>query len=133
VPYTFDFDWKHRILRCRFRGRVTDEELREFYRAGYKHAFRTRPRAGLVDMSEITLFDVSPQAIRELAKSAPIIPDPHHVRVIIAPSPDTYGIARMFELQAEETRPNLYVVRSEREAWAILAVQNPRFAPLEIE
>jgi len=40
---------------------------------------------------------------------------------------------RMFELHGEATRPNFYVVREEREAWAILGIQNPRFDPLDLE
>jgi hypothetical protein len=61
------------------------------------------------------------------------MPHPALPRVIIAPSADFYGLARMFEIQAEATRPNLHVVRSEREALAILAVQDPHFDPLDIE
>ena len=37
----------------------------------------------------------------------------------------------MFEMEGEDKRPNLHVVRSEAEAWAILAVENPQFEPLE--
>ena len=37
----------------------------------------------------------------------------------------------MFELHAEETRHlDMYVVHTEREAWAILAVQSPQFERL---
>jgi hypothetical protein len=38
---------------------------------------------------------------------------------------------RMFEMEGESTRPGLQVVRSERDAWAILAVRNPQFEPLD--
>lgn len=133
MPCSFDFDWKHRIIRCRLHGRVTDEDLKELYTTGYKLVFRTQPVASIVDGSAGTSFEISPQAIRELAKSAPVLPDPSLCRVIIAPSADFYRMARSFEVQGAATRPNLHVVRSEREAWAILGVDDPRFQPLELE
>jgi hypothetical protein len=33
----------------------------------------------------------------------------------------------MFELQGQETRPNLHVVRSAKEVWVILGVEEPQF------
>jgi hypothetical protein len=34
MPYQIDFDTNNRILRARFLGRVTDDELRDVYRFG---------------------------------------------------------------------------------------------------
>jgi hypothetical protein len=39
----------------------------------------------------------------------------------------------MFELQAEGTRANLHVVRTMKEALAILGVQAPKFGPVKTE
>lgn len=133
MPYTFELDVTNGILRCRLRGRVTDEVLKDFFRVGAEHAARTRPRAGVVDLSEVASFDVSAEAIQDLAKATPVLNHPDLRRVVIAPSPEIYGMMRMFEIAGEETRPDLHVVRSEREAWAILAVQKPRFEPLEVK
>lgn len=132
MPYAFDFDSANRILRCRLNGEVNDEVLKDFFQAGSKHAIRIHPAAGVVDLSEVTSFDVSTPAIKALAKSTPVLHDPGLRRVVIAPSPGIYGMMRMFEMEGEATRPGLQVVRSEREAWAILAVRNPRFEPLDI-
>ena len=133
MPYSFDFDLTNGILRCRLKGRVNNGALKDFFRTGAEHAVRTHPRAGVVDLSEVTSLDVSARTIEQLAKSAPVLRDPNLRRVIIAPSPGIYGLMRMFEMQGAGTRPNLHVVHTEREAWAILAVQNPRFKPLETE
>jgi len=131
--YSCDFDFTNRILRCRLNGRVTDEALKDFFRISFQHAIHTHPRAGIVDLSEVTSFEVSSQTIEELAKSTPVLQDPNLRRVVIASSPGTYGMMRMFEMEGEEKRPNFHVVRTEREAWAILAVQNPRFEPLDMK
>jgi hypothetical protein len=133
MPYTFDFDITNRILRCRLKGQVTDEILKEFFRIGAEHAIRTQPSAGVVDFSDVTSFEVSTPTLQQLAKAAPVLNDPHLRRVVVAPSPEIYGLMRMFQMQGEQKRPNIHVVRAEREAWAILAVRKPRFESLKTE
>jgi len=133
VCYSFDFDPKNRVLRFSLKGRVTDELMRDFYYGMREPVFRTQPDAGVLDTSTVISFEVSSQVIRELAAASPIIPNPDFPRVVIAPSPDVYGMMRMFVEQGELTRPNLHVVRAESEAWAILGVQSPQFEPVEID
>jgi len=132
MPYSFDFDLTNGILRCRLTGQVTDGVLRDFFRFGSELAIRTQPSAGVVDLSEVTSFEASAEVIRELARAAPVLLDPELRRVVIAPTPQVFGMMRMFAMQTEGTRPNIHVVRTEQEAWAILAVPNPQFRPLEI-
>jgi hypothetical protein len=92
---------------------------------------RTAPRAGILDMSAVTSFEVSPQTVRELAKSPPAMPDPSRPRFVVAASPQIFGMARMFELQGQATRPNLHVVRTQEEVWAVLGVRQPKFKPIQ--
>jgi hypothetical protein len=131
MPYLFDFDFANEILRCRLTGEVSDDVLKDFFRAGAEYAARTRPKAGVVDLSEVTSFEASARTIREVARSTPVFRDQDVRRVVIAPASTIYGMMRMFEIEGEDKRPNLHVVRSEQEAWAILAVENPQFDPLE--
>jgi len=131
MPYTFDFDLTNGILRCRLGGQVTEKVLIEYFRTGAQHAIRTHPTAGVVDLSEVTSFEVSARLIEKLAQSPPVLPDPNLRRVIIAPSPEVYGLMRMFEIEGEPTRPGIHVVHTEQEAWAILSVQQPRFRSLD--
>jgi hypothetical protein len=56
----------------------------------------------------------SPQTMRDLARTKPIMPDPSRPVIFIAPTPDLFGMGRMFELQEADTRPNLRVVRTAR-------------------
>lgn len=133
MPYRFDFDLSNGILRCRLGGRVTDDELKEFFRIGAALAVRAHPAAGVIDLTEVTAFDVSSQTIREQSRVAPVLNDSELRRVVIAPSSDTFGMMRMFELEGQDVRPNIHVVRSEKEAWAILAVENPQFQPMQVK
>jgi hypothetical protein len=128
--FNFDFDSTNKIFRGRIEGRVTDAILKQFYSVGAEHFSRIEPCRGIFDFSGVTSLEVSPQTIRELAELQPAVPDPSRVRVILAPSDSVFGLARMFQFEGEQTRPNLHVVRTLRAAWAVLGVQDPQFKPI---
>ena len=129
MAYHFDFDPIHRIARFRLVGHFSDEHLREYYAAATRFAVLTNPAGGLFDASGITSIDVSTKTVHQLASLPPNITDQRVPRVVIAPSPEVFGLLRMFEILGERTRPNLHIVRTEREALAVLGVVNPRFEP----
>jgi hypothetical protein len=133
MSYHFEFNSTHRIIRCCFEGRVTDQTLKDFYGVAAMLVASNVPCAGIVDMSAVTLLDISSQTVRELASLPPTIPDPASPRFIIAASPQIFGLARMFEQQRQDIRPNLHVVRTAREVWVILGVEEPRFEPIHSE
>jgi hypothetical protein len=128
MPHHFDFDLGNRITRCRFEGLITDDCLRESYKSASKYAALYPSFVGIMDMSAITVVNFSSQTIRELAMLPPAFPDPEIPRIIIAGSSELFGLARMFDLWGSATRPNLHVVRTEREALAILGIKEVRFA-----
>ena len=130
MPYYFEFDPENRILRGRFEGPVTDELLKEFYRLSGGYFERTGARAGITDLSAVTSLEVSPQTIRDLASLPPAILDPELPRFIVAASPGIFGMARMFELAGQDTRPNLHVLRTMREVCVILGITDPKFEPV---
>jgi CheY-like chemotaxis protein len=124
----FDFDLNNKIIRCRIDGVVTDETLREYYRLCSKYGAMNPTYAGIFDMSAVIFITVSAQTIRDLAMLPPAFPDPDILRVIVAGSDEMFGLARMFDLQGSETRPNLHVVRTEKEALAVLGIRDARFS-----
>jgi len=130
VPYLIDFDATNRILRARFKGRVTDDDLRDMYRVGQENVARLDPLSGITDFSEVTEVAFSPQTMRDLARTKPIMPDPRRPIIFVAPTPELFGMARMFELESGEARPNLRVVHTVEEAYQILNVPAPQFGPL---
>jgi hypothetical protein len=132
VPYLFEFDPRNSLLQGRLYGRVTSEELREYFQMGTKCLAAKRPRATISDMTAITLFEVTPQTIRELAGVPPIAASQDLLRVIVASAPDVFGMARMFESHGEATRPNLHVVKTCKEALVIVGVQEPKFESIDI-
>jgi hypothetical protein len=130
VPYQIDFDTTNRILRARFIGVVTDDDLKKVYRLCEEQATRVDPLSGITDFTDVTAVAFSPQTMRDLARTKPIMPDPSRPVIFVAPTPDLFGMARMFELQGAESRPNLQVVHTPEEAYRILNVRDPQFAPI---
>ena len=96
-----------------------------------EHVALTDPQAGVADFSAVTSFDVSVERIRMLARMAPAMLQTSRPRVIVAPSNHIYGMMRVSESDGKARRPNLHVVRTLEEAWAILGVRNPQFEPLD--
>jgi hypothetical protein len=129
MGYHFEFDSANRILKCRLYSPVTDESLTECYRTFGEYAELTAPSSGLFDASAVASFEVSPETVRVLATMPPVFPDTSLPRVMVAPAPQVFGLARLFELAGQETRPNLHVVRTLREAYVILGVQAPNWQP----
>jgi len=129
VPFYWDFDQVNGILRFRLAGRITDEEVHDYYREASEIALAVNPRAGIMDLSDVISLDVSRQTISNLAKGVPILPDPERPRIVIASSTLVLGITRMFLTEGEVTRPNLYVVQTQEAAWAILGVKDVHFGP----
>ncbi len=133
MPYSLEFASARRILRSRFEGEVSFDTLREFLDKISKFVLERGHGSliGIIDFSNVATLNLSPQDVRELAILPPAIQDREALRFIIAPSPVIFGLARMFELLGQETRPNLHVVRSPKEVWVILGFEEPQFEPVD--
>jgi hypothetical protein len=132
MAFVFDFDPTHQILRSTFSGKVSDEELVNHQRVGFQLVTALDPRFALIDLSAADPFEVTADGMRALARLPPAMPKTDRPRVVIAPSDHTFGMARIFEVEGEATRPSLHVVRSVKEAWAILGLEmeEAKFGPI---
>lgn len=127
MPYEFDFERTRRILRCRFQGEVNEEEFLKYYEELARHSRELTPAAGVADFSNAQPVRISRNLLQRVANEEPALHGMKAIRITIAPSPAVFGLARMFEIMGEHTRPNFHVVRTESEAWAILGVWNLKF------
>jgi hypothetical protein len=129
VAFVLDFDAKHNILRLTLGGHVTDAILLDAYTAMARYAAFYPGCRGIADITGVTKFDVSSKMVKRLAETAPAIPPPQ-MRVFVAPTTFVYGMARMFQMIGEKTRPNLHIVRTLNEAFSLLEVESPEFYPV---
>lgn len=132
MAFVFDFDPIHQILRSTFSRKVSFEDLLNHQRVALLLVTSLDPRFAIIDLSAADLFQASADEVRALAKLPPAMPKMDRPRVVIAPSDHTFGMARIFEIEGEITRPNLHVVRSVKEAWAIFGVEmeQAKFGPI---
>jgi DNA-binding NarL/FixJ family response regulator len=125
--FRFEFDAEHKIVTGKFHGAVTSESIKEFYRIASSMVAAAEFQGSIIDFSSTTSFELTPRMIRELAALAPIDPVASRPRIIVAPNALIFGLARLFQAIGKATRPNLHVVRTPRQALALLGVATPHF------
>ncbi|MFY9905143.1 MAG: hypothetical protein WBX02_10305 [Terriglobales bacterium] len=124
-----DFDAKNNILRGTLEGPMTGAILLELYQRATEFMASHPPSRGILDFSRVTEFEVSSDAIRQVAASPAVLPA-GYMRVLVIPQIFIYGLARMFQILGEKHRPELQVVRTMEEAYQLLGVEQPDFYPL---
>jgi hypothetical protein len=131
ISFHFEFDPENKISQVKFHGRVTDESIKYFYQIVASRVAANDFRASIVDFSGAASFHVTRNAVRELGALPPADPVVSRPRVIVAPNALIYGLARLFRMIGIATRPNLHVVRTLPQAFALLVVTTPRFQLFE--
>jgi hypothetical protein len=131
VSIVVEFDAKNNVLRGTVHGPMTGAALLDFYAAATKYMESHPPCRGILDFSQVTEFEVSPHAIRQVAAAPPAFPA-GYMRVIVVPIEFIFGLARMFQMLGEKTRPDLHVVRTLDEAYRLLKIESPEFRPVSL-
>jgi hypothetical protein len=133
VPGTFEFEFDktHSLLLGRFIGRLTNDLLADGYRLSREYARATNARMAVCDLSLVTELAVSSDLVRQLAREEPTLPDAvRWPSIIVTPQTHAYGLSRMFQLMAGDTRPLLTIALSMDEALMKLGIQSTHFEPL---
>jgi len=128
IGFVMDFDAKNNILRGTLEGRLTDAILLDYYAAAARYTASHPPCRGIWDVSKVTEFELSSDAIRQVARRPPIIAT-GYMRVIVASQDFPFGMMRMLQILSEKSRPELHVVRTMDEAYRLLVVESPEFSP----
>jgi hypothetical protein len=129
MGFVMEFDVRNNILRVTIVGRLTDAILSDCYATIARDVASHPPCRGILDFSEVTNLEVSSDTIRQVAAAPPAFPT-GHMRILVAPKALIYGMARMFQMLGEKTRPDLHVVHSIDEAYLLLQVESPEFGPV---
>jgi len=132
MPAFFEYAEADGVLRMTLAGELKDDNLREVRsRASVVSASFPGCKA-IVDLSNVSSYGVSSTEIAMLAQSPPAQPSIASW-VIVAPTDAIYGMSRMFQMLADRTRPNLHIVHTMDEAYALLGVKSPQFVPISPE
>jgi len=129
MEMSFEFSEADNVLRLTLSGEMTDAAVMEIWTKGTNVAASFPASRSIIDLSGVTGFGISTQAINLLAKKHSLdLP----TRVFVAPRDVIYGTARMFQVLSERTRKNMHVVRSMSEAYKVLGIESPKFTPVTL-
>lgn len=128
-----DFDATNNILRAMIEGGVTSELLLDFHTAATDFLAAHPPCRVILDLTPVTEFAVSSDAIRRVAAAAPPpLMSAGKLLVLVIQKDVIYGLARMFQILTE-TKGNyceLQMVRTMDEAYRLLQVKYTAFRPV---
>ncbi len=130
MGFRFEFDSVNKILLINMEGEISDSIIRRLDGAVRKHASR-KPDVQIVDCSGITKFAMSPDFVRRLGQRKPPAYALQARRLIIAPTPVSFGLARMYQMAGEPQHSDVTIVRSMKEALGELGIEQVRFEPLK--
>ena len=133
MGYLFELDSGNNILRCSWEGRISDDHLLEGVSAALKLVASHPSRKVMDDYSGVTEFDVSSRTIERIAsmQDAPLGRVDSMV-VVIAPKDLLYGMARILSMVDVLKHPNVHVVRTIEQAYALLGLTSAQFSPITV-
>ena len=132
VNVIVDFDAANNILRATIEGQITGEILLNFHDVATKY-LAAHPRCRVIlDLSPVTEFAVSSEAIRRLAAAPLLLGSAGDMWILVIQKDVIYGLARMFQILTETKGSycELHVVRTMDEAYELLQVKCPAFRPV---
>lgn len=112
-----------RVVITTFTGAIDDDDILSVLALIRSHPDFDASFSEILDFSEITVASLSTSAI-ELASQRASNFDLTSMHIIVAPRDFLFGLARMSQALADETRPNVIVVRTVDEARKFLARRN---------
>lgn len=115
VAVQLTIDVNQRLVISTFYGEASDADLSETASRISSHPDFDPSFSEIIDLSGITAGTFSTSALANLSRQASVF-TPTSVHVVIAPQPHMFGLARMVEVQAEETKPNAMVLKTMDEA-----------------
>lgn len=122
MPLTVEINQTTRTVYSKFTGAINESELHAVVahlaqRPDFDPAF-----SHIIDFSGVTLANVSTGFIRVLAQEKPLF-HRNAKQVVVAPQSHIFALARMAQILRERLLPNIQVVRSLHEAYAILGME----------
>lgn len=116
----FTIDVKQRLVVVTFPAETTEEEIIDLASRIRSHPDFDPSFSEIVDCSAASGAGISSAAIERISRRENIF-DRTSLHVIVAPRDHVFGLVRMAQTMAEQTVPNVAVVRTMEEAHRVLA------------
>ena len=128
--FTLAYDRGHKVLRARFEGVLSSQDIEELDRAVIAFTAREGPTHGLVDLSAVNLVALPETLLVRRSQQPPFSPGYKRVFVV---SPQSFELARTFA--SHQTAAGLGavdLVTTLAEAYRVLRLPKvPRFEPVD--
>jgi hypothetical protein len=115
----FTIDVSLRLVIVTFEGQSTVQEISDLFSQIRSHPDFDPDFSQIIDCTNVTQGNMPTDEIRSLARGKSIY-KPTSLQVVVAPRDHIFALARMGQAYAEQTIPNLMVVRTMAEALKIL-------------
>ncbi|MGB8014090.1 MAG: hypothetical protein WCF68_20915 [Terriglobales bacterium] len=122
VGVRLTIDVSRRLIVSTFYGEINDAEVLSVASLIRSHPDFDPSFSEIADFSGVTGGTLSTSAIRELSQRESIL-SPTSMHVALAPQGHIFGVFRMAQVLAEQTRPNTAVVRTIDEAHKFLGLE----------
>lgn len=119
MPITLTIDTEKRVVYSALHGVITEDEFLAQPQRILTHPAFNPAFSEIIDLRGITDVQVAPESIRKLAATESIF-DRESKHVVIAPTGLILDFARMFQANAEQTRPHVVIVKTPAEAYEYL-------------
>jgi len=107
----FTIDAAQQVVIVTLAGEICDADLMGIGSGTKAHPQFDPSFSEIVDFSGVTGGNVSTFALQAMARRTSIY-ERTSKHIVIAPQPHIFGLSRMFQAFAEETRPNTVVVHT---------------------
>jgi hypothetical protein len=115
-------DVNQRLVVSTFSGEIHDAEFLQVSSLIRSHPDFDPNFSEILDFSGVTAGALSTRVIQELAQGKSIY-SPTSMHLVIAPQDHLYGLGRMAQVFAQQTKPNVMVVRTIDEARKFLGLE----------
>lgn len=116
-------DVSRRVVVVQFTGEVKDADLIQIGTVTKAHPLFDPSFSEIVDFSAVTGGTISTFAVQTAARRTSIY-HRNSKHIVVAPQAHMFGLTRMFQVYAQETRPNIEVVHTIEEARKCLRVDS---------
>ena len=114
-----------RIVICTFSGEVDDADILSLRSLLAAHPDFDPGLSEILDFSGVTAANLSINALQFVSMRDSIL-SPTSMHIVVARRDFIFGLGRMMQAYAQDTRPNAAVVRTMQEARELLATRNIR-------
>ncbi len=119
MPVVLKIDTRRKVVYSAFYGRMDDAEIARHGSAIAADPYFSPHFNEIVDLTAVTEAAVSESTLAALAADSSLF-SPSALHIVVAPEDLLFQLASKYKGLSQQSRPNVFVVRSREEAYRLL-------------